>query len=80
MRKIFCFIGSRANYSSIKSVLKEINKHPQLKLFLIVGASAVLDKYGSVEKLIEKDGFKIYKKTFIFFILNSKIFDLSCKN
>jgi UDP-hydrolysing UDP-N-acetyl-D-glucosamine 2-epimerase len=64
MRKIFCFIGSRANYSSIKSVLKEINKHPQLKLFLIVGASAVLDKYGSVDKLIEKDGFKIFKKVF----------------
>jgi UDP-hydrolysing UDP-N-acetyl-D-glucosamine 2-epimerase len=64
MRKIFCFIGSRANYSSIKSVLREINKHPELKLFLIVGASAVLDKYGSVDQLIKKDGFKIYKKVF----------------
>ena len=70
MRKIFCFIGSRANYSSIKSVLKEINKHPQLKLFLIVGASAILDKYGSVDKLIEKDGFKIYKK--IFFLIEGE--------
>ena len=64
MRKIFCFIGSRANYSSIKSVLKEIKKKKHFKLFLIVGASAVLDKYGSVDKLIEKDGFDIYKKVF----------------
>jgi UDP-hydrolysing UDP-N-acetyl-D-glucosamine 2-epimerase len=64
MKKIFCFIGSRANYSSIKSVLKEIKKKKHFKLFLIVGASAVLDKYGSVDKLIEKDGFDIYKKVF----------------
>lgn len=64
MKKIFCFIGSRANYSSIKCVLNKINKHPKLKLFLIVGASAVLDKYGSVDELIKRDGFKIYKKVF----------------
>ena len=64
MKKIFCFIGSRANYSSIKSVLNEIKKKKELKLFLILGASAVLDKYGSVDKLIEKDGFYIYKKVF----------------
>ena len=70
MKKIFCFIGSRANYSSIKSVLEKINKHPKLKLFLIAGASAVLDKYGSVDELIKKDGFKIYKK--IFFLIEGE--------
>jgi UDP-hydrolysing UDP-N-acetyl-D-glucosamine 2-epimerase len=64
MKKILTFIGSRANYSSIKSVLSEIKKKSNLKLYIVAGASAVLDRYGSVAKLIEKDGFKINKKLY----------------
>jgi len=64
MKKILTFIGSRANYSSIKSVLSEIKKKSNLKLYIVAGASAVLDRYGSVVKLIEKDGFKINKKLY----------------
>jgi len=70
MKKIAVFIGSRANYSSIKSVLIEINRHPNLELKIILGASAVLDKYGSLDKIIKKDGFKIYKK--IFFLIEGE--------
>ena len=51
-------IGSRANYSSIKSAMRAIQRHPDLELQLIVGASAILDRYGSVINLIEKDGFE----------------------
>ena len=58
-RKVCIFIGSRANYSSIKSVMIAIKKHKRLKLQLIVGASAILERYGDVSQLIEKDGFKI---------------------
>lgn len=50
-------VGSRANYSSIKSAMRAIAKNPALKLALVVGASAVLDRYGSVVDLIERDGF-----------------------
>ncbi|MBE2268022.1 MAG: UDP-N-acetylglucosamine 2-epimerase (hydrolyzing) [Anaerolinea sp.] len=57
MRKICVVIGSRANYSSIKSAMRAIQAHPDLELQVIVGASAVLDRYGSVVNLIEKDGF-----------------------
>lgn len=57
MKKICVFIGSRANYSSIKSAMLAIQQHPHLELQLIVGASAILDRYGSVDKLIEQDGF-----------------------
>ena len=57
MKKICVVVGSRANYSSIKSAMVAIKKHPKLELQLIVGASAILDRYGSVVKLIEKDGF-----------------------
>ncbi|MDX2227609.1 MAG: UDP-N-acetylglucosamine 2-epimerase [Verrucomicrobiae bacterium] len=56
-KKICVVIGSRANYSSIKSVMRAIHAHPQLQLQLVVGASALLDRYGAVVKLIEKDGF-----------------------
>lgn len=35
-----------------------IARHPSLELQLVVGASAILDRYGSVVKLIEQDGFK----------------------
>jgi UDP-hydrolysing UDP-N-acetyl-D-glucosamine 2-epimerase len=57
MRKICVFIGSRANYSSIKSVLRSVSAHPDLKLQLVVGASALLDRFGSVVDVIESDGF-----------------------
>ena len=57
MKKIAVVVGSRANYSSIKSVLRAIQKHPDLELQLVVCASALLDRYGSVVNLIEQDGF-----------------------
>ncbi len=59
MKKICIVVGSRANYSSIKSLMKAVNKHSKLKLQLIVCASSLLEKYGRVVDQIEKDGFKI---------------------
>ena len=58
MRKICVVVGSRANYGSIKSAMRAIQSHPDLALQLVVGASALLDRYGSVIELIERDGFK----------------------
>jgi UDP-hydrolysing UDP-N-acetyl-D-glucosamine 2-epimerase len=59
-KKIICFvILSRANYSSIKSVMLEVKKSKHLEFKLIVGASALIDKYGSVSDFIEREGFKI---------------------
>jgi UDP-hydrolysing UDP-N-acetyl-D-glucosamine 2-epimerase len=57
VRKICIFIGSRANYSSIKSVMRAVRSHPDLELQLVVGASALLDRFGSVVNVIEDDGF-----------------------
>ena len=36
-----------------------IKEHPKLKLQVILGASAILDRYGNVSELIKKDGFEI---------------------
>jgi UDP-hydrolysing UDP-N-acetyl-D-glucosamine 2-epimerase len=58
MKRICVVVGSRANYSSIKSAMRAIERHPQLELQLVVGASALLDRYGAVVNLIERDGFK----------------------
>jgi len=70
MKKILVFIGSRANYSSIKSVLTEVKKSRRLKLFIVLGSSGVITKYGNLEKIILKDGFKIAKK--IFFLVEGE--------
>lgn len=57
-RKICVVITSRASYARIKSVLKEIKKDSGLELQLILGASLLLDKYGTGANVIEQDGFK----------------------
>ena len=57
MKKVCVFVGSRANYSSIKSVMIAVQAHPKLELQVILGASAILDRFGRVEDLIRKDGF-----------------------
>lgn len=59
MKKICTVIGSRANYSSIKSAMRAIQRHPNLELQVIAMASALLDRYGQVVHLIEEDGFEI---------------------
>ena len=59
MRKICVVIGNRANYSSIKSALLQIKKHPYLKLQIVTFASALLKKYGLIHDTIKSDGFKI---------------------
>ena len=58
VRKVCIFIGSRANYSSIKSVMRAVRAHPGPdSCSSIVGASALLDRFGSVVDVIEADGF-----------------------
>lgn len=70
MKKILFFIGSRANYSSIKSVMQEVKKKKLLKLQIILGASGLINKYGELEKSLKKDGFKIDKK--IYFLIEGE--------
>lgn len=65
VKKICVFIGSRANYSSIRSAMRAIQEHKQLELQIVIGSSAVLDKYGSVINLIKKDGFKITRRSYM---------------
>ena len=58
-RKVCVIVASRANYGRIKSVLQAIKDHPDLELQLIVGASALLYRFGQVVDVIQKDGFEV---------------------
>ena len=57
-RKVCVVIGSRANYSSAKSVMRAVKAHPALELQLVMGASALLNRYGAVIDLVRMDGFE----------------------
>ena len=65
MKRVCVVVGSRANYSSIKSAMRAIVAHPELELQLVVGASALLDRYGTVLELIEDDGFEPDERVFM---------------
>ena len=56
-RRICVVITARASYARIKSVLEAVRDHPRLELKLVVGASALLDRFGSVIDVIRGDGF-----------------------
>jgi len=60
--KIFIAIGSRANYSSIKSFIRACHEDPGIDLIISCFSSAVLEKYGNVSHLIEKEGYPVKYK------------------
>ena len=59
MKEVCVVVGSRANYSSIKSAMHAIDQHADLHLQVVAAASALLDRYGSVVDLVQQDGFNV---------------------
>ncbi len=57
-RKICIVVNSRANYGRIKTVMSAVRDHADLELQLIIGASALLYRFGNVQELIREDGFE----------------------
>ena len=57
MRKICIVVTARPSYSRIKTVLESIRDHKDLELQFVVGASALLERYGPVIDVIKSDGF-----------------------
>jgi UDP-hydrolysing UDP-N-acetyl-D-glucosamine 2-epimerase len=58
MKKIAVYVGSRANYSSAKSIMKHIQDHGDLELFIVLSAAAVLPRFGDITELMREDGFE----------------------
>jgi UDP-hydrolysing UDP-N-acetyl-D-glucosamine 2-epimerase len=64
MRKICVVTNNRADYSRLKSLLKELNNRPDAELLLFVVGSHMLSLYGKTIDEIEKDGFKVSYKMY----------------
>ena len=60
-RKIFYITGTRADYGLMKSVLKEIEKHPKLELDIVVTGMHLMPEFGMTVKEIKRDGFEIHE-------------------
>lgn len=57
-RKVCIVVNSRANYGRIKTVLAAVKVHPELQLQIVVGASALLYRFGNVREIMTRDGFE----------------------
>jgi len=64
-RRVCVAVTARPSYSRIKSAIRAIQDHPDLELQVVVGASALLDRYGSAVKQIEEDGFPISARVYM---------------
>ena len=58
-KNIVIAIGSRANYSSIKSVIRSINLSKRFEAKILLFSASNLEKYGNLHKILLSDGFKI---------------------
>ncbi|WP_022948361.1 UDP-N-acetylglucosamine 2-epimerase [Methylohalobius crimeensis] len=58
-RKICVVITARPSYARFRTAMEAIARHPELELQIIVAASAILERFGFPDRVIEADGFKI---------------------
>lgn len=65
MRKVCVVITARPSYARIRSLLYAVREHKDLELQLVVAASALLDRYGSADKVIENEGFHIDRRVYM---------------
>jgi UDP-hydrolysing UDP-N-acetyl-D-glucosamine 2-epimerase len=64
-RNICVVVTARPSYSRIKSALRAIEDHPDLNLQLVIGASALLHRYGNTVDYIERDGFNVAARVYM---------------
>lgn len=64
-RKVCVVVTARPSYSRIRSALKAIQEHPALELQLVLGASALLDRYGNIQKYVVQDGFDVAARVYM---------------
>lgn len=65
MRKVCVLVTARPSYARIKSALRAIEAHPELELQLVVGASALLARFGGTVGYIERDGFTVAERVYM---------------
>ena len=65
MRKVCVVVTARPSYARIKSALRAIVEHPDLELQLVVGASALLHRYGDTIEYMSRDGFEVAARVYM---------------
>jgi GDP/UDP-N,N'-diacetylbacillosamine 2-epimerase (hydrolysing) len=63
-RRICVIVASRANYARVKTVLSAITADERMELQLVVGASALLYRFGEAIEVIREDGFPVAATTY----------------
>lgn len=63
-RKVCVVITARPSYSRVRSALFALRNRPDVELQIVVAASALLERFGNVARIIEQDGFKISGRAF----------------
>ena len=58
-RQVCVILTDRANYGRLWPVMRAIQQSPDLELKVICSGTMVLERFGHVEKNVEKDGFQI---------------------
>ena len=59
MRIISIVIYNRSNYGRIKGLLGLLKKDKKISLKIVLASSSILKKYGSLDEILKKDGFKV---------------------
>jgi UDP-hydrolysing UDP-N-acetyl-D-glucosamine 2-epimerase len=63
-RKVCVVITARPSYSRVRSVLSALRQREDVELQIVVAASALLERYGNVSKIVEQDGFTVSGRAF----------------
>ncbi len=77
-RKVCVVVASRANYGRVKYLMKAIQKHEDLELQVIVGASMLLYRFGKAIDILEMDGFKPDRR--IYYIVEGETLTTQAKS
>lgn len=59
MKKIAVITATRAEYGLLAPLIRRMSESSEIKPFLVVSGTHLLEKYGNTVKYIEKDGFRI---------------------
>ncbi|MFA9395564.1 MAG: UDP-N-acetylglucosamine 2-epimerase [Halodesulfovibrio sp.] len=63
-KKVCVVVTARPSYARIKTALQAMQRHSDIELSLVVGGSALLERYGNASSVIEADGFTIAAKAY----------------
>lgn len=57
--RVCVVITARPSYSRIRSALEAMQARPELDLKIVLAGSAVLEKYGNMDEVVQSDGFEV---------------------